>query len=169
MSIYSNLGGVIIVSVLCCVALLLFHLSQYLLYTDTKLDAGKRKLVHSTYTGIFFVLIVVVGILVGIYHASTVRQFKYNLCRTTYLANTESLLADRQTQANYVESLKSASTKIDRSKFTQEELDYIDSCPRASFTFESWEDYFNEHFKSSTNPSSEAQDLWIEWVSNIAF
>lgn len=165
MSIYSNLGGIVVVSVICCVSLLLFYLSQYILYTG-KVDVNKRKLIHSTYTNIFFVLIFVVNILICVYHVHTVQQFKSSLCRTTYLANTESLLADRQTQADYVEGLKSASSKIDRSKLTKEELDYINSCPRASLTFESWEDYFNEHFKSSTNPSSEAQDLWVEWVSD---
>lgn len=169
MSIHSTFGGILLTCTLFFVSVLIFYLTQYVLYTGTKLDTGKRKTVHLTYTGIFFLLVAIMCAIICIYHASTVKQFKYDLCRVTYLANTESLIANKQTKADYVSSLKSVSRKLDESKFKKKQLDYINSCEKASLTFKSWEKYFNTHFTSSTNASTEAQDLWVDWVSTTNY
>jgi len=169
MSIHSTFGGILLTCTLCFVSVLIFYLTQYVLYTGTKLDAGKRKTVHLVYTGIFFLLVSIMCIVICIYHASTVKQFKYDLCRVTYLANTESMIANNKTKADYVSSLKSVSKKLDKAKFTKKQLDYINHCEKASLTFKSWEKYFNTHFTSSTNASTEAQDLWVDWISTTNY
>ena len=169
MSIHSTFGGILLICTLCFVLVLNFYLIQYMFNTSTKLDTGKHKTVHLIYTGIFFLLVTIMCAVICIYHASTVKQFKYDLCRVTYLANTESMVANSQNKADYVSSLKSASKKLDKSKFTKKQLDYINSSKKASLTYKSWEKYFNTHFTSSTNASTEAQDLWVDWVSTTNY